>query len=700
MLEHTGGIRGWAGDSPLIHLDTTKIRALGWEPTVSIREAVIKTLEWFEATRVVEERSERHLQPRAAAHLARRRRDRPAVLLPEHTGFLISGAIDKYVYMLTHTVFQRRYRLKYAEFEEVDDPREIRHPILREALVRHWRGEPLEIASVADVPAGTGMGSSGAFTVCLLKALALARRTTLPPRELAEAACEIEIDILREPIGKQDQYVAAHGGICAYTFHPDGSVNVEPLELSGETLDRMSSNLLLFYTGEARSASAILADQNRRTREQDDEMLENLHRTKQMGVESRALLEAGDLERYAELMHEHWQNKRSVRRGWPTSTSTGSTRWRAGAASSAASSSARAAAASCSSTRRGPTTRGRRWAPRAAGAALRLRLPGRDRRGADIEGGHRRLRADRSQAGGGAGHDDELVADLRRRAQTLRAGACESRRRAAGPRARRRRRRHHARPARRERDRRARGGRARAGREARGDRRGGRRGRRARPPSGRGGGSRSASTTASIPGDRARVEEARSGAHGDIMNCAPATVTAAGSATTASGAPTRARPAAANWSTRGCTCSTSRTGCSARCRCTPRCCAPSTGTCRSRTTRRAARRARPRRSVGALHVTWTEWKNLFSLEITCRTGKLQVDGLVRSYGAQRLTLYPMKPEMGPPDVDVIDYPPEDVSWAEEWRHFKAAIEAPMAFWATSPRRATLGPASRPPTCSR
>ena len=228
----------------------------------------------------------------------------------EHGGFLVSGAIDKYVYMLTHTVFQRRYRLKYAEFEEVDDPREIRHPILREVLVRHWRGEPLEIASVADVPAGTGMGSSGAYTVCLLKALALARHTTLPPRELAEAACEIEIDVLKEPVGKQDQYVAAHGGVCAYTFNPDDTVTVEPLELDPETLRRMSSNFLLFYTGEARSASALLADQNRRTHQQDNSMLENLHRTKEMGLESRALLEAGDLERFAELMDEHWQNKR------------------------------------------------------------------------------------------------------------------------------------------------------------------------------------------------------------------------------------------------------------------------------------------------------------------------------------------------------------------------------------------------------
>ena len=120
--------------------------------------------------------------------------------------------------------------------EEVDTVAEIRHPILREALQRHWRGNPLEIASVADVPAGTGMGSSGAFTVCLLKALAQARSTSITPGALAEAACEIEIDILEEPVGKQDPYVAAHGGICAYTFHPDGSVDVVPLELGAETL--------------------------------------------------------------------------------------------------------------------------------------------------------------------------------------------------------------------------------------------------------------------------------------------------------------------------------------------------------------------------------------------------------------------------------------------------------------------------------
>jgi D-glycero-alpha-D-manno-heptose-7-phosphate kinase len=227
----------------------------------------------------------------------------------ESGGFLVGGAIDKYVYMLTHTVFQRRYRMKYSEFEEVDDPSEIRHPILRESLVRHWNGAPLEVSVIADVPAGTGLGSSGSFTVCLLKALALARRRAITPGRLAEDACQIEIDVLREPTGKQDQYVAAHGGICAYTFNPNGSVDVEPLDLSRRTLDRLRNNLLLFYTGETRSASRILADQVERMKAGDEAMRANLDRTKEMGLESRALLESGEVEQLAELMHAHWENK-------------------------------------------------------------------------------------------------------------------------------------------------------------------------------------------------------------------------------------------------------------------------------------------------------------------------------------------------------------------------------------------------------
>jgi D-glycero-alpha-D-manno-heptose-7-phosphate kinase len=228
----------------------------------------------------------------------------------EHGGFVVSGAIDKYVYMLTHTAFQRRYRMKYSELEEVDEVAEIRHPILREALLRHWPGSPLEIASVADVPAGTGMGSSGAYTVCLLKGLAHARRTSITAGALAEAACEIEMNVLGEPVGKQDPYVAAHGGICAYTLEPDGKVDVEPLELDADVLRRLRDQLLLFYTGEARAASKLLTDQDKRSKAGDEEMLQNLHHTKELGRQSYELLREGDLEGYAELMHEHWQRKR------------------------------------------------------------------------------------------------------------------------------------------------------------------------------------------------------------------------------------------------------------------------------------------------------------------------------------------------------------------------------------------------------
>jgi D-glycero-alpha-D-manno-heptose-7-phosphate kinase len=236
----------------------------------------------------------------------------------EHGGFLVAGAIDKYIFMLIHTVFQRRYKMKYSETEDVASIEEIRHPILRETLARHWRGQPLEIASVADVPAGTGMGSSGAFTVALLKGLAHARSTSATQGWLAESACEIEIDVLRDPCGKQDPYVAAHGGICAYSFNRDGTVEVEPLELAEQTLRALRENMLLFYTGEARSAAVVLTDQDERTKSGDSEMLENLHRTVEMGRRSRDLLIEGDLFAYAELMHEHWLNKRKRSPGMAT----------------------------------------------------------------------------------------------------------------------------------------------------------------------------------------------------------------------------------------------------------------------------------------------------------------------------------------------------------------------------------------------
>lgn len=236
----------------------------------------------------------------------------------ERGGFLIAGAIDKYVYLLVHDVFQKRYRLKYSQMEEVDTIDEIRHPIIREALREHWRGAPLEIASVADIPAGTGLGSSGSFTVCLLKALATASGRSTTPGWLAEEACRIEIDRLGEPIGKQDQYASAHGGICTYEFHEDDSVKVTPLAISDRTMRALNDQMLLFYTGETRSASSILADQNTRTTAADAAMLENLDHTKKLGRRAEQLLRAGDLDQFAIDMHEHWENKRRRSPGMST----------------------------------------------------------------------------------------------------------------------------------------------------------------------------------------------------------------------------------------------------------------------------------------------------------------------------------------------------------------------------------------------
>jgi D-glycero-alpha-D-manno-heptose-7-phosphate kinase len=163
---------------------------------------------------------------------------------------------------------------------------------------------------MADIPAGTGLGSSGSFTTALLKALYGHRKVLIHPRELAEQACEIEINRLHEPIGKQDQYIAAFGGITCFTFGHDGIVKAAPLAIAEETRGALEDNLLLFFTGYSRSASQILKDQDQRTKSNDTSMIDNLHYVKDLGLRSRSALEAGDLAGFGRLMHEHWENKR------------------------------------------------------------------------------------------------------------------------------------------------------------------------------------------------------------------------------------------------------------------------------------------------------------------------------------------------------------------------------------------------------
>jgi D-glycero-alpha-D-manno-heptose-7-phosphate kinase len=224
----------------------------------------------------------------------------------EHGGLVVSTAIDRYVHMVVTSGFQRRYRLKHLEWEEVDDPGDVRHPILREALGHHWNGGPVELASVSDAPPGTGLGSSGAYAVCAIKALRGLTGSDLPPDELAEQACHLEIDLLGRSIGKQDQYAAAFGGARAYTFRPDDSVEVRELALPEHVKHALRDEFLLFFTGRERSASDVLAGQVA----DDPRIRRALDRLFELARETTAALEGGDLERCGDLMQEHWEAKR------------------------------------------------------------------------------------------------------------------------------------------------------------------------------------------------------------------------------------------------------------------------------------------------------------------------------------------------------------------------------------------------------
>jgi D-glycero-alpha-D-manno-heptose-7-phosphate kinase len=217
-----------------------------------------------------------------------------------HGGLVVSTAIDRYVRM---TVSERAgaFVLDHLEREEVDHPGEIGHPILRAALTHHWEGGPIELTSSGDAPPGTGLGSSGAYAVCAIKALAELGGRELETGELAEAACHLEIELVGRSIGKQDQYASAFGGARAYAFHADGTVDARELRLSQAVRAALRERFLLFFTGQRRSAAQILGAG------QDEAAL---HRLKQLAAGTCAALEAGDLDAVAGLMHEHWEAKR------------------------------------------------------------------------------------------------------------------------------------------------------------------------------------------------------------------------------------------------------------------------------------------------------------------------------------------------------------------------------------------------------
>jgi D-glycero-alpha-D-manno-heptose-7-phosphate kinase len=229
----------------------------------------------------------------------------------DHGGFLISAAIDKYVWITMMRPFVRGIFLKYSKIEHVDNVDEIEHPIIREAFKMMGIADPQhEITTLADIPAGTGLGSSGSFTTALLRAMHTHERRLLLPGDLARMACELEIDRLGRPVGKQDQYIAAYGGITCFEFDKNGDVRAEPLTLSQSTLHELEDHLLLFFTGFSRSASDILKDQDQKTKQADTAMIEGLHYVKELGHRSRLAFEQGKLGTFGEIMHEHWERKR------------------------------------------------------------------------------------------------------------------------------------------------------------------------------------------------------------------------------------------------------------------------------------------------------------------------------------------------------------------------------------------------------
>ena len=229
----------------------------------------------------------------------------------QHGGFLITAAIDRYVYVTVMRPFTEGIYLKYSKLEQVERVDQVEHPIIREALrMMQLRTPQIEITTLADIPAGTGLGSSGSFSTALLKALYAHRRRLLHPSELASLACEIEIDRLGEPVGKQDPYAAAYGGVTCFRYEPDDAVHARPLDAGMSVLFDLEDNLLLFFTGFSRRASSILADQHQKTTLADRQMLDNLHYVKELGYRSQQALESGQPRLFGEILHEHWEHKK------------------------------------------------------------------------------------------------------------------------------------------------------------------------------------------------------------------------------------------------------------------------------------------------------------------------------------------------------------------------------------------------------
>ena len=238
----------------------------------------------------------------------------------DHEGFLLAAAIDKYVYVTITKPFTNGIFLKYSEIEKKTNVDDVKHKIIKEALKIYHKNKPkIEITTLADIPSGTGLGSSGSFTTSLVKALNVFNRSHISQEEIAQMACEIEINKLGEPIGKQDQYIASYGGITTFTFRKDETVTINSLALDQSIISKLEDNLLLFFTGFSRDASLILKDQNDKSKIKNLDMIKNLDYVKEIGLKSKVAIENGYLDDFGHLMHEHWQNKKKRSKGMSNS---------------------------------------------------------------------------------------------------------------------------------------------------------------------------------------------------------------------------------------------------------------------------------------------------------------------------------------------------------------------------------------------
>ena len=230
----------------------------------------------------------------------------------KYGGFLIGAAIDKYIYITQTKMFEGDLQIKYSKTETVKHIDEIQHPTVRESLKLANVTNGIEITSIADVPSNSGLGTSSSFLVGLLRALHAYKKEHVTSYEVAEEACKIEIDILKEPIGKQDQYMASFGGLQCLEFDREGRVIVTPLKVTHDVVEELEKNIVLFYTGVKRASSYVLSEQNKSIKEDNATAVDSLHELKEIALKTRKYLENGNVRGFGEILDRHWNIKKKI----------------------------------------------------------------------------------------------------------------------------------------------------------------------------------------------------------------------------------------------------------------------------------------------------------------------------------------------------------------------------------------------------